>query len=87
MTILGLNIPEGQQLWFWSAGGDGGCLFLAKDNEEAYAKVLAMRLQGVEPTTENVNNAQRWFAENDHLEQVVTCYTGPAYTGEIQDID
>lgn len=87
MTILGLRIPEGQQLWFWSAG-EAGHLLLARDYDEAYAKVLALRLSGIAaPSAEDVSNAQRWSARHDHLERVVAEYTGPAFAGEIPEVN
>lgn len=87
MAILGLEVPEGQKLWFWSAGECGHLLF-AKNYDEAYRKVMAIRLHGAtDPTIDDVNNAQRWFSEHDHLEEIEAEYTGEPYQGEIPDID
>lgn len=79
-TILGLEIPEGQRLWFWNAGGNHGCLLFAKDHDEAYAKAIASRVQGHPEDTlhysEWLKSAIEWFAKNDTLveiEEEVTC--------------
>jgi hypothetical protein len=71
-NILGLNIPEGQKLFFWSSGGDGGTLLLAIDEEDAFRKVIQARI-AAGCTRED---ALRWFRKNDHLEIVLWDYTG-----------
>ena len=76
MTILGLQIPEGQKLWFWNAGGVEGCLLFAKDHDEAYAKAIASRVEGHPADkagyAEWVKNAMQWFAKNDTLVRIET---------------
>ena len=85
-TILNLAIPDGQKLWFYNLGGEVGTLLFAKDYDEAYAKAMALRLGG-ETDPEAVSENQRWFSENDTLEEVVAEYTGPAYAGELPEFD
>lgn len=87
MTILGLTVPEGQRLWFWENGGEIGTLLMAANYDEAYAKAIAARLGTDEATPTHVEAQQRWFAKNDVLREVEAEYTGPAFAGELPDLD
>ncbi len=60
---------------------------MAADYDEAYAKAIAIRLGNDPPTPENVANQRRWFTDNDDLTEVVAEYTGPAFTGDLPDLD
>jgi hypothetical protein len=91
MNILGLNIPNGQRLWYWNCGGDLGTLFFATNRDEAYRKCIKARLNaiqgGVELDENDVENVRRWFSKNDTLEEVIDEYTGPTYRGALPDLD
>jgi len=67
-TILGLPIPEGQSLYFWSVGQESGSLLFAANYDEAYAKCIAARVES--DPEHSLENAVRWFSKNDTLEEV-----------------
>lgn len=64
-------------------------IFEAKDQEEAYRRVIANRLKAVgawpKPETEDVEDVEGWFDKNDQLHEV-DCEggMGDVYAGELE---
>ena len=85
MKLLGFEIPKGQRLWFWNAGGEVGTLLFAKDEDEAYAKCIQSRIDS--DPAKSLENARRWFAHHDELSEITADYTGTAYQGPLPDED
>lgn len=86
MSILD-QTPSGQQLWAWTTEA-GVTLLYAKDEDEAYSKCIQIRLgANSNPTPEEVENQQRWFAQEDRLDLVFDHYEGPAFAGELPEYD
>lgn len=67
-------------LWAWN-NGEETQLVVAKDQEEAYRKVIALRME----VAESVEEAESWFEENDTLEQITGLLEIAPYKGELED--
>jgi len=74
-TVVGLKklqirVPEFQRLFIWSTG-ESVTPITAKDADEAFRKVLAIRMTLVEGTEqERLYEAYRWYCKNDTLLEV-----------------
>jgi hypothetical protein len=69
MTI---EIPDGWALFAWKCGDAGVFLIVAPDEEQAYERAIDVR----EKEADSRDEAERGFAKNDDLHEVVILEEG-----------
>jgi hypothetical protein len=70
LAKLQIQVPEGQRLFIWSTG-ESVTPITAKDEDEAFRKVIAFRMTLVEGTEqERLEEALAWHRKNDTLLEV-----------------